>query len=163
MASERFPRRHKEGILSAISVGFFFVLVGFIFIVTPNLTDKIVDFFQDITFVNVARLPSNFYLPRPATIGAHVTIYSAVEQFSLAWGVFLVAMLVIRFATGSPTRKKAENLGDIVSWFGGAYLIRTWLIGESKWFEYWALILMLLGISLIVRAVFLAAAGARGK
>lgn len=163
MASERFPRRHKEGILSAISVGFFFVLVGFIFIITPNLTDKMVDFFQDITFVNVARLPSNFYLPRPATIGAHVTIYSAVEQFSLAWGVFLVAMLVIRFATGSQTRKKAENLGDVIFWFGSAYLIRTWLIGESKWFEFWALILMLLGISLIVRAVFLAAAGARGK
>ena len=163
MASERFPRRHKEAILSAISVGFFFVLVGFIFIITPNLTDKMVDFFQDIAFVNVARLPSNFYLPRPATIGAHVTIYSAVEQFSLAWGVFLVAMLVIRFATGSQTRKKAENLGDIVFWFGSAYLVRTWLIGESKWFEFWALILMLLGISLIVRAVFLAAAGARGK
>lgn len=163
MASERFPRRHREGILSAISVGFFFVLVGFIFIITPNLTDKMVDFFQDIAFRNVARLPSNFYLPRPATIGAHVTIYSAVEQFSLAWGVFLVAMLVIRFATGSQTRKKAENLGDIIFWFGSAYLIRTWLIGESKWFEFWALILMLLGISLIVRAVFLAAAGARGK
>lgn len=163
MASERFPHRHKEGILSAISVGFFFVLVGFIFIITPNLTDKMVDFFHDINFVNDARLPSNFYLPRPATIGAHVTLYSAVEQFSLAWGVFLAAMLVIRFAIGSPTRKKAENLGDIIFWFGSAYLIQTWLIGESKWFEFWALILMLLGISLIVRAVFLAAAGARGK
>jgi hypothetical protein len=163
MVSERFPRRHRESILSAISVGFFFVLIGVIFIITPNLIDKVVNFFQDITFVNVARLPSNFYLPRPATIGAHVTVYSAVEQFDLAWGVFLVGMLVIRFATGSPTRKKAENLGDIVSAFGGAYLIQTWLIGESKWFEFWALILMLFGISLIVRAVFLAAAGARGK
>jgi hypothetical protein len=163
LGSERFPRSHKEGILSAISVGFFFVLIGFIFIITPNLIDRMVDFFQDITFVNVARLPSNFYLPRPVIIGAHVTVYSAVGQFSLAWGVFLVAMLVIRFATGSPIRKRAENLGDIFFWFGNAYLIRTWLIGESKWFEFWALILMLLGISLIVRAVFLAAAGARGK
>jgi hypothetical protein len=81
----------------------------------------------------------------------------------MVWGVFLAAMLVIRFATGSPMRNKAENLGDIVFWFGTAYLIQTWLIGRSEWFEFWALILVLLGISLIVRAVFLATAYAVKK
>ena len=149
--------------MSAISVGFFFVLVGIIFIFTPNLVDKIVNFFEDITFVNIANLPSNIFLPQPATVNAHTAFYTSVQQFSMVWGVFLAAMLVIRFATSSPMRNKAENLGDIVFWFGTAYLIQTWLIGRSEWFEFWALILVLLGISLIVRAVFLAAAYAVKK
>jgi hypothetical protein len=163
MASKQRPRRQKESILSAISVGFFFVLVGIIFIVTPNLVDKIVNFLEDITFVNIARLPSNIFLPQPTTVNAHTAVYTSVQQFSMVWGVFLAAMLVIRFATGSPMRNKAENLGDIVFWFGTMYLIQTWLIGRSEWFEFWALILVLLGISLIVRAVFLAAAYAVKK
>ncbi len=153
--------------MSAISVGFFFVLVGIIFIITPNLVDKIVNFLEDITFVNIAHLPSNIFLPQPATVNAHTAVYTSVQQFSMVWGVFLAAMLVIRFAAGSPMRNKAENLGDIVFWFGTAYLIQTWLIGRSaralEWFEFWALILVLLGISLIVRAVFLAAAYAVKK
>ena len=149
--------------MSAISVGFFFVLVGIIFIVTPNLVDKIVNFLEDITFVNVAHLPSNIFLPQPATVNVHTAVYTSVQQFSMVWGVFLSAMLVTRFATGSPMRNKAENLGDIVFWFGTAYLIQTWLIGRSEWFEFWALILVLLGISLIARAVFLATAYAVKK
>ena len=163
MASEHYPRRQKEGILSAISVGFFFVLVGIIFIITPNLVDKTVNFFKDITSVNVANLPSNIFLPKPASVNAHTAVYSAAQQFSVVWAIFLVAMLVLRFAAGSPMRNKAENLGDIVYWFGSAYLIQTWLIGRSEWFEFWALTLVLLGISLIVRAVFLAAAYAAKK
>ena len=161
--SEGFTRRNREGLLSAISAGFFLVLVGFIFIVTPNLYDKIVSFFQDLTLVNVGSLPNNIMLPQPSTIAQHVTVYTAVEQFSLVWGVFLVAMLAIRFLVSSPMRRRAENLSDIVFWFGTAYLIQTWLIGQSRWIEFWALILMLLGISLIVRAVFLAAASAIQK
>jgi hypothetical protein len=70
-------------------------------------------------------------------------------------------MLVIRFATGSPNRKKAENLSDIIFWFGTAYLIQTWLINNTKWFEFWATILILLGMSLIVRAIYLAAVALR--
>jgi hypothetical protein len=163
LVSEGFSRRNREGLLSAISAGFFLVLVGFIFILTPNLYDKIVSFFQDLTLVNVGSLPNNVMLPQPLIVGQHVALYTAVEQFSLVWGVFLVAMLVTRFLVISPVRRRAENLSDIVFWFGTAYLVQTWLIGQSRWFEFWASILMLLGISLIVRAVFLAAASATRK
>lgn len=160
MTSEEYTHRHKEGILSAITVGFFFVLVGIIFIVTPNLIDKITNFFQDIISVNVR---GNIYLPRPADVSAHIAVYSAGEQFSLIWGVFLAAMLVARFGTYSSARRKAQNLGDIVFWLGAAYLIQTWLVDTQRWFEFWALIIVLLGISLIARAVFLALAYAMKK
>jgi hypothetical protein len=99
--------------------------------------------------------------PAPEHVAQHLEVYSAVEQFSLGWGVFLVAMLVVRFAIGSPNRRKAENLSDIIFWFGAAYLIQTWLINNAKWFEFWATILIVLGVSLIVRAIYLAAVALR--
>ena len=132
------------------------------FIIHPNLIDKIINFFNDIKLVNVLG-QNNLMLPAPASVALHVDVYSAVQQFSIAWGVFFVAMLVVRFAVNSPTGKKAENISDIIFWFGAAYLIQTWLINSAKWFEFWAMILILLGISLIVRAAYLAAAGSMRK
>jgi hypothetical protein len=166
LSSEDFSHRHREGILSAIAAGFFLVLIGLLFVININLGDKIIAFFKDITIVNVTY--SNVMLPAPAHPADYVVVYTAIEQFSIIWGVFLVAMLGLRFAVGTPTRRKAENLSDIVFWFGTVYLTQTWLINKTPtaadpiqtWFEFWALILMLLGASLIVRAVFLAVAGA---
>jgi hypothetical protein len=157
LSSQNVPHRHRDGILGAITAGAFLVLVGSMFIIHPNLIDKVIDFFKDIKLVSVLD-QNGIMLPAPASVALHVDVYSAVEQFSLAWGVFLVAMLVIRFAVNSATRRKAENISDIVFWFGAAYLIQTWLINSAKWFEFWAMILIMLGISLIVRAVYLAAA-----
>lgn len=156
------PHRRRDGILGAISAGAFLVIVGLMFIIHPNLIDKVINFFNDIKLVSILN-QNNIMLPAPASVALHVDVYSAVEQFSLAWGVFLAAMLVARFAVNSPTRRKAENISDIIFWFGTAYLIQTWLIDSSKWFEFWAMILILLGTSLIVRAVYLAAAGLARK
>ena len=162
LSSQKVPNRRRDGILSAVTAGAFLVLVGSMFIIHPNLIDKIVNFFNDIKLVSILD-QNNIMLPAPASVALHVDVYSAVQQFSIAWGVFLVAMLVVRFAVNSPTGKKAENISDIIFWFGAAYLIQTWLINSAKWFEFWAMILILLGISLIVRAAYLAAAGSMRK
>ena len=158
MSAQKVPNRRREGILSAVGAGAFLVLVGSMFIIHPNLIDQIGNFFNDFKLVNVAG-QSNIMLPAPASVALHVDVYSAAFQFSIAWGVFLVAMLVVRFALNSPTRKKAENISDIIFWFGAAYLNQTWLINNAEWFEFWVMIVILLGISLIVRAAYLAAAG----
>jgi len=158
LSVRRPPNRRRDGILSAVSAGAFLVLVGSMFIIHPNLIDRIIDFFNDFKLVSVVD-QSNIMLPAPARVALHGDVYSTVLQFSIAWGVFLVAMLVVRFAVNSPTRRKAENISDIIFWFGAAYLIQTWLINNAEWFEFWAMILILLGISLIVRAAYLAAAG----
>lgn len=137
-------------------MGFFLILIGALFLFTPNLVDDAANFFNDIEVVNVPNW--NVMLPAPASVGAHVNVYRAAEQFSLVWGMFLAAMLVIRFAMSSPIRRKAENVSDIVFWLGAAYLVQTWLIENAKWFEFWTMILVLLGVTLIVRAAFLATA-----
>lgn len=132
-----------------------------LFVINTNLVDAIVNFFNNFVTVNVSTW--NVMLPAPSNVEAHLVVYRAAEQFSLVWGVFLAAMLVIRFATESRTSKKAENIGDIVFWFGAAYMVQTWLIDKSKWFEFWAWIITLLGISLVARAIALAAARAIKK
>jgi hypothetical protein len=161
LSSQWFPHQHREGILSAVSAGVFFVLIGSLFIIHPNLYDNLVSFFSNFTTAP-AFGTNNFMLPIPINVGSHVSVsvYTAAEQFSLAWGVFLVAAIVVRFALNTPTRRKAQNISDIVFWFGTAYLIQTWLINQAKWFEFWALTIILIGIALVARAIYLALASA---
>jgi hypothetical protein len=151
-------RGRREGVLSAVSAGFFLILAGTIFIVTPNIPDKFTNFFQDFNTLEVPH--TAIVLPAPVHPERHTVVYSAVQQFSLVWGIFLVAMLALRVLFHSPTRKKVENAGDIVFWLGTSYLISTMFNGTTTttaWFIFWTEILMLVGVSLIVRAAILAA------
>ncbi len=90
-------------------------------------------------------------------------VYDAARLFCLSWGAFLVALLVVRFVVHTSWRKKAENLSDIIFWLGAMYLIQTMLLdvgtalSHTGWFAFWAAIIMLLGVSLVVRAIVLAA------
>jgi hypothetical protein len=167
--SRGYHRRHHEGLLSAISVGFFLILIGILFISTPSLADKVGTFVSHFQTVQVGN--TNIYIPAPEHLGDHIDIYLTARQFSLIWGVFLIAMLGARFILESPLRRKAENLGDIVFWLGTTYLVQIFLvvptqvspqtIDVTKWFEFWTAIVMLIGVSLIARAIFLAAASLR--
>jgi hypothetical protein len=164
--SRGYSRRHHEGLLSAISVGFFLILIGILFITTPSLFDKVVAFFSHFQTVQVGN--TGIYVPAPESLRDHIDVYLAAREFSLVWGVFLIAMLGARFISDSPLRRKAENIGDVVFWLGAVYLIQTFLvqttqtqtIDVTKWFEFWATIIMLIGVSLIGRAIFLVAARA---
>jgi hypothetical protein len=165
---DAFSRRYREGLLSAISVGFFLVLIGMLFVIKPNLYSDTATFFNNFN-VTSAVPHTQIQLPAPSSSStvhdANLSVYSAVEQFSLAWGIFLIALLVLRFAFDSSWRRKAENISNIVFWFGLIYLVQTWLISPTNsytyqaqtWFEFWSMVIVLLGICLIVRAVCLAA------
>jgi hypothetical protein len=164
-----YSRGHQKGLLSAVSVGFFLILVGVLFISTPSLADKVGTFVNHFHTVQVGN--TNIYIPAPEHPGDHIDIYLAARQFSLVWGVFLIVMLGARFLFDSPFRRKAQNLGNIVFWLGAAYLIQTFLVAPTeafpqtidvtKWFDFWAAIIMLIGVSLIARAIFLATARLR--
>ena len=49
--------------LSAISVGFFLILIGILFISTPNLADKVVTFVSHFQTAQVGN--TNIYVPAP--------------------------------------------------------------------------------------------------
>lgn len=162
--NEGHSRRYRDGIFSAISAGFFFVVVGAIFIVTPNLFERILDFFRDFDLVRVPNV--GIFWPAPANPLTHRVVYLAVERFSFIWGLFQIVILVLRLVMRSHVSKDAETVSNIVFWLGTAFLVRTFLIETirlpllspiTRWFVFWAGIIMLLGFSLIVRAIILAA------
>lgn len=159
-----FPRKYREGIFSAISVGFFFLLIGTIFVITPNLFDRTVDFLNDF---GPQRIPNTeVYFVAPQSPLLHRIVFRAVEQFSYAIGFFQIVVLALRFFAGSPWNKKAETVSNLVFWIGTGYLIRRLLIeptiwtAMTTWFVFWSAIIMLLGISLIIRAIILGAVSA---
>lgn len=153
---------YKEGFFSAVSTGFFFILLGTIFALTPNLFDKVLAFFRDFEIVNVPNF-GDIIFPAPASPAAHTTVYLAARRFSFIWGLFQIGMLLLRVFAGSPLSKKAETTSNIVFWLGASFLINRFLTKTATltlWFAFWAAIIILLGVSLIVRAFILAIARA---
>lgn len=156
-SSKGFSRRYREVLFNAISAGVFFILVGAIFITTPNLFDKIIDFFRDFDIVRVPNM--EILLLAPASPGTHLVVYSAATQFSFVWGLFQIVILALRFVARSPLSKKTETMSDLVFWLGASFLIRTFLnetTTATTWFVFWAGVIMLIGVSLIIRAIILA-------
>ena len=160
---------YRDGLFSAISAGFFFVVVGAIFITTPNIFDRIIEFFRNFDIVPVPNF-QNIFLPAPLYPFTHRVVYLAVEQFSYIWGLFQILVLGLRFIARSPWRKKAETASNLVFWFGAGFLIRTFLLetirlphitGMTRWFAFWTVIIMLIGATLIIRAIVLAAVSTR--
>ena len=156
--SWRLSRRRREGVMSALTAGLFFVVIGVIFITTPDLLNNILSFLRNF---DVLRVPhTDLYLPAPRTPAAHAAVYSAVQQFSLIWAILEIAMLGLRVVFRSPLRNMAENASNIIFWFGATYLIQMFLKDTTTltmWFTFWATIVMLAGLTLIVRAIILAA------
>jgi hypothetical protein len=150
----------KERIYSAISVGIVFILIGIVYInsLPQNLLDKLIAFFNSFTF---AQIPSTgIFVPAPINPAAHVVLYNAVFQFCIGLGILQIIMLTLRLMWKSPIGKTAETMGHLVFWFGTSYLVATYLnstTNMSKWFVFWAGILMILGLSLIARAFVLLA------
>jgi len=173
-----YSHKYREGLISAISAGFFFVLVGAIFMTTPNLFDSIVKFFSHFELVRVPNL-GELRLPAPVPpltnsvvyLVARKKVYVAVEQFSYIWGLFQIVILALRIVARSPLNKDAETVGNIVFSLGTGFLTRTFLIETirfpyiidplTRWFVFWSGIIVLLGVSLIIRAIILAAVPTR--
>lgn len=156
-----YAYKYRESLISAVSVGFFLILVGVLFVMTPTLFSRIIAFFNDFDFLRVPN--TAIFLPAPASPLSHRVVYTAVEQFSFAFGVFQIVILALRFAARSTISKKADTAGNLVFWLGLGYLTRTLLLLPTRWtalttwFVFWTAVLILVGVTLIIRAIILAA------
>ena len=138
-----------EGIFTAISVGFFIILLGVLFVSTPDLFGNISDFIGDFEFSQVS--DTVVVLPQPANALAHLELYNVMGMVSIAAVVFQVIMIVLRFVMSSSWSKRAETVGNLVYWIGVAFLVQFFLIDTTQWFVFWSTILMAAGVSFIVR------------
>jgi hypothetical protein len=157
--SEVYRQKSRENFIGIFSVGVFLILLGMIFVVTPDFFNKVISFFKDFGLVQVPNISLGIPLPAPNNPANHTAIYSTASWFSFGWGIFLVALLVVRVLAHSPLQKKAENTSDIFFWLTNGFLIGNYLNNATTtvmWFTYWTLIIILLGVSLIIRAIILA-------
>lgn len=148
----------QERIFSAVSFGFFLILIGIIYVINlpANLWNEIITFFGSFTLAQVPT--TGIYLPAPISPSSHALLYGAIFQFCVGIGILQIIMLLVRYASKSPIGKIAETMGNLVFWFGTAYLITNYLnrtTDMSKWFVFWAGTLMILGLSFIARAFVL--------
>jgi hypothetical protein len=132
-------------------VGFTLLLIGTVFVITPDLFGSVIDFFKDFGIVEVPNTDISFLGLEHESM--HMTFYQAVGQISIALAVFQVFMLVLRFAIPSTWEKRSETAGNIVSWAGTAFLVQALLIDNTQWFAYWAAVIIVMGVSMIVRAI----------
>ena len=150
----------QERLLSALSAGTFFILLGIVYVINlpSSLWEAIVNFFGNLTLAQVPT--TGIYLPAPISPASHTVLYSAIFQFCIGLGILQIIFLALRLMLKSPIAKTAETVGNLVYWFGAAYLVTTYLNSTttiSKWFVFWAGILIILGLSLIARSFVLLA------
>jgi hypothetical protein len=152
----KLERGYVEALISALSVGSVLILIGVVFVINQNLWGNIVDFFKNISTIRVTE--TSIFLPAPTVPSAPAGLYTAVEQFDLGVGILQVVILAARFFVQSRIRRIAETIGNLVFWFGASYLTETYLnfsTTQEMWFLFWAAIIVLFGVSLIVRAIVL--------
>jgi hypothetical protein len=154
------PRQYQEGIFTAISIGFFLLLVGTLFVINPNLFGNTIDLLKDFKLVDVPH--TNIMFPAPESPQLYSTVYQAARQFSIALGIFQVVILALRFVIPSSWGKRSETVGSFVYWVGTSFLIQyflidTTLVDITQWFTFWSTIIILAGVSIIARAVVMAA------
>lgn len=151
-----------EGVVSAVAIGGILIIAGLVFLSTPDLGGKIVAFFSDITTrpLNVASGNSTLSLPVPASVGSHAVFYSAVGQFCLGVAILEIFVLALRLGLDSRVGRIAETIGNLVFWGSAAYLVPAFLNSGttySGWFSFWGLLIVVVGVSIIVRGVILLA------
>jgi len=133
-----------------ISFGAFLIIIAVIYLRTPGLISEIRAFVSDF---HLAEVYQNFQWFVPST--NHPVLYSAAEQFCYAFGLVQILILGLEFARRSSTHRKAETFSSIVFWLGAGYILRLLSQGALSWISFIAGLIILVGISIVARALVL--------
>jgi hypothetical protein len=148
-------RSLHEGLITALSIGGFFIILGFVFGLTPAISQNTNSFFSDLTTVTFpfGNPGSTASLFAPAHPADHQGFYSAVLNFLIGVGVLQIVILALRLAVHSRIRRIAQSVGDLIFWLGAAVMASVFLLAgtQSGWFQFWSSLIVLIGVSLIAR------------
>lgn len=146
-------RSPQEGLITALAVGGVFVIIGLVVVLTPNIVQKTNAFFGNLTTVTYPLGNGTVSLPAPANPAQQVDFFTAVMNFILGVGILQIVILALRLVVRSPIRRIAETVGNLVFWLGGAVVANVFLLAGtlSGWFNFWAWLIILVGISMIAR------------
>ena len=143
-----------EGLITALAIGGFFIILGSVFALTPGIYQETRNFFSDITTVTYhLGTASTVNLLAPAHPSEHLAFYTAVVNFLLGVGILQIVILALRLATHSRIRRIADSIGDLIFWLGAALVANSFLLAGTLtgWFQFWSALIVLIGLSLIAR------------
>jgi len=141
-------RRGEQDIFSLASFGFFLALIGVLWVITPNLSQKVVDFFKD--FESREEVFPKVFLPAP--VHFHPVVYTTVARFCFVFGIFQIFILVLRLAFREPVDRIAGTISSMVFWFGAGFVSSALSVGTIKWFGFLGWLIVFIGLSLVVRS-----------
>jgi hypothetical protein len=142
-------QREKQDILGLASFGFFLVLVGVIWIVTPNLLKEVREFSKDFK-VEKEVFPKVF-LPAPQS--PHPVVYMAIARFCFVFGLFQIFILALRFVFREPVNKIAGTFSGMIFWLGAGFVANMLSTETIEWFAFLGWIIVLIGFSLVIRSL----------
>jgi hypothetical protein len=144
-------RRHEEqDKFSLASFGFFLLLIGAIWVITPNIFQEVVDFFKDFTLKEIFL---NIPFPSPEHTYWHIAVYTAIARFCFAFGLFQIVILVLRVFFRDPVDKAAGTFSGIVFWLGIGFVSNLLAARTIEWFGFIGLFIVFIGLSIVVRSL----------
>ncbi len=141
-------RREEQDKLGFASLGFCLLLIGVIWIITPNLFQKVIDFFRDF---EIAEISPNIFLPAPAH--HHPVVYSTFARFCFVFSLFQIVILVLRFFFREPLDRVAGTFSGIVFWLGAGFFSNLLAAEAIEWFGFLGWLIVFVGLSLVVRSL----------
>lgn len=155
MGNAVYERSLHEGLITALSIGGFLIILGLVFAVTPGISQQTNNFFSDLTTVTFpfGNPGSTVSLLAPAHPADHQGFYAAVMNFLIGVGVLQIVILVLRLAMHSRIRRIAQSVGDLIFWLGAAVVANVFLLTgtQSGWFQFWSSLIVIIGVSLVAR------------
>lgn len=133
---------------STLSFGFFLILFGVIWIITPNFSSKVVDFAKDF---RLEHLTEHVVLPAPEH--SHPVVYRAAMQFCLVFGAFQIVILILRFIFHDSLDKKSGTISNIAFLFSTGFFLNMLANRSIDWFGFLAGLIVSIGLAIVASSL----------
>ena len=143
-------RYRQDDYAGAISFGVFLILIAVFYIADPNLLSEVTEFIRDFKLVPIS---GSFSWLEPST--GHPVLYNAAAEFCYIFGLVQVGVLALMFAGRSSIRGKARTFSDVIFWLGAGYAFGILLSGTLAWISFVGALIILLGLSIVIRSAIL--------
>jgi len=148
MTESEKERSEGTNWLGLLSFGFFLALLGTIWVVTPNLTEEVSDFFADFQLKNVTE---NIIFPAPEH--NHPVVYTAATQFCFIFGAFQIVILALRFILNESLNRKTETLSGMVFLFSAGFFLYMLSSEAIGWFSFLAGLIISAGLAIVTSSI----------
>ncbi len=148
-SAETRLKRSDDQLLRLVSFGVFLLILGIIVLATPNLSDQIRAFGQDLKLEQIQPgVNASFPVPQ----SPHPQLYGAAALFGLAFGGYLILLLIAKSVLGADLNQKAETLTAVIFWLSIGLVMLALARETITWLVFIAIVVVLIAIIILVRS-----------